>query len=277
MALFRRGSDRPSDSDASEEAVMNTSSAAVGQAAVNAAAAGLAPSGATESDIEELREVVMEIQRVVLEVADRGNAQEKVFDVLHQELQEYKNDFIYEHLKPVLWPLLFLFDSLEQYAREVVQRVSFTGDQQLEAKEVLEHLKFFRGQLVEALRICEVTPMKQPSGVIDPKCHKGIGVEKVDDPADENTVRRVVRTGWYLNGKVLRHAEVIIGKVSEPGAPPTVTTTSAPSAATTAAVRNGGTGSATGSGTGGAGNLAKAADTLRSSSDASASGGGRGG
>jgi molecular chaperone GrpE (heat shock protein) len=202
-------------------------------------------------ELQELRETVSEIHRVLSEVADRGSAQERVFDTLHSELQDYKNDFIYEHLKPVLWPLLFLFDSLEQYAREIVGRVSATGAQQVEAKEVLDHLKFFRGQLVESLRICEVTPMKQPSGPLDPKCHKGIGTEMVQDPADENTVRRVVRTGWFLNGKVLRHAEVIVGKMAENGrstprpvAPPKVNS---------------------------------ATDAIRASSDASASGGGRGG
>jgi hypothetical protein len=42
-----------------------------------------------------------------------------------------------------LWPLLFLFDSLEQYAREIVGRVNNTGEAAIDAKEILDHLKFF--------------------------------------------------------------------------------------------------------------------------------------
>jgi molecular chaperone GrpE len=210
----------------------------------------------TQLELKQLREAVEDIQRVMLEVADRGMAQDKVFDTLHSELQDYKNDFIYEHLKPVLWPLLFLFDSLEQYAREVVGRVNNTGTAQVEAKEVLDHLKFFRGQLVESLRICEVMPMKQPSGPIDPKLHKPIGTESVDDPSDENTVRRVVRTGWYLNGKVLRHAEVIVGKTGD--------AKSARSVAKDTVV------------TSRSGLAARLQQPPRASSDASASGGGSG-
>jgi molecular chaperone GrpE (heat shock protein) len=246
MGLFRR----TFDSNPEVEAPENSSSPIATPAPI--AAPAQAPAATPpEVELQELRETVSEIHRVLSEVADRGSAQERVFDTLHSELQDYKNDFIYEHLKPVLWPLLFLFDSLEQYAREIVGRVSATGTQQVEAKEVLDHLKFFRGQLVESLRICEVTPMKQPSGPLDPKCHKGIGTEIVQDPEEENTVRRVVRTGWFLNGKVLRHAEVIVGKLAENGratARPVVPARVDP-----------------------------AASAIRASSDASASGGGRGG
>ena len=194
MALFRR----PSETTAEPEDLAEEDNHA-----------------APDDELDELRDTLSEVHRLLAEVADRGTAQDKVFDTLHSELQDYKNDFIYEHLKPVLWPLLFLFDSLEQYGREIVHRATETKDSRVEAKEVLDHLKFFRGQLVEALRICEVTPMKQPQGLIDPKLHKGISVDIVDDPDLENTIRRVVRTGWYLNGKVLRHAEVVIGKTAE--------------------------------------------------------------
>lgn len=219
MGLFRRSNDNQSDA----AALISSDAIALAQSS-NAASGGNVAKTPTdaesltpnEAELQELRDTVTDIHRVLSEFADRGTAQEKVFDTLHSELQDYKNDFIYEHLKPVLWPLLFLFDSLEQYAREVVSRVSTTGSPNVDAKEVLDHLKFFRGQLVESLRICEVTPMRQPTGALDPKCHKGIGVEVVSDPALENTIRRVVRTGWFLNGKVLRHAEVIVGKLGDP-------------------------------------------------------------
>jgi molecular chaperone GrpE len=201
MGLFRRGPDQTIDAPRSPATDVPVEAAVEGPD--------------SQHELQQLRSAVEEIHRVIVEVADRGTAQEKVFDTLHAELQDYKNDFIYEHLKPVLWPLLFLFDSLEQYAREIVGRVNNSGEAAIDAKEILDHLKFFRGQLVESLRICEVTPMKQPSGTLDPKLHKPIGTESVQDPGDDNTVRRVVRTGWYLNGKVLRHAEVIVGKSND--------------------------------------------------------------
>ena len=224
MGLFRRSTDSQHGAESSEYSMSdNVIPNPVTSAATTSAALDFEPLDEvsdessvppSEAELQELRETVSEIHRVLSDFAERGSAQEKVFDTLHSELQDYKNDFIYEHLKPVLWPLLFLFDSLEQYAREIVARAASTGGHQVDAKEVLDHLKFFRGQLVESLRICEVTPMKQPVGFIDPKCHKGIGVEPVQEATEDNTIRRVVRTGWFLNGKVLRHAEVIVGKYS---------------------------------------------------------------
>ena len=292
MGLFRRSSEASSD-DSAEATSPATSARTLARQAASLQEASQETSsdvshGGKNEEMNEMREAILEMHRVINEVAERGTAQEKVFDVLHQELQEYKNDFIYEHLKPVLWPLLFLFDSLEQYAREIVQRVSASNESQLEAKEVLDHLKFFRGQLVEALRICEVTPMKQPSGVIDPKSHKGIGVERVDDPLEDNMIRRVVRTGWYLNGKVLRHAEVIIGKTADSiREQQAAAQTAAQVAAAQLAAANAGLSPASSNAatsnaaTSGAppklsGNLLRAAETLRTSSDASASGGGGG-
>ena len=266
MGLFRRASEPVSQSQnqSPQETPLSTAAremaqsqavqaqARAAQGADSEARSGDARGG--EAELQQLREEIFEMHRIISEVADRGSAQEKVFDVLHSELQDYKNDFIYEHLKPVLWPLLFLFDSLEQYAREIVAQVGQSGAPQLEAREVLDHLKFFRGQLVESLRICEVTPMKQPSGSLDPKHHKGIGVETVDDPADENTIRRVVRTGWFLNGKVLRHAEVIIGKRADAIRNTSTSNNAAPRVAT----------------------HVESSPPVRASSDASASSGGRG-
>lgn len=279
MALFRRP-DKPSEN--ADAGVADVAAPPpVAPAHVAAPPSGIAAAAAMLSDVdkdaelEELRETVLDMQRVLHEIADQGTAQNRVFDLLHTELQDYKNDFIYEHLKPVLWPLLFLFDSLEQYAREVVGRVSQSGEKVVEAKEVLDHLKFFRGQLVEALRICEVTPMKQPSGLLDVKSHKGIGIEKVDDPADDNTVRRVVRTGWYLNGKVLRHAEVIVGKYNEPGLPPQIVP-AVPGAPSPAAPASGSPSPQAAGTARDAGNLTRAAEALRSSEAAGGAGGGRG-
>jgi hypothetical protein len=47
----------------------------------------------SQLELQQLRSAVEEIHRVIVEVADRGTAQEKVFDTLHAELQDYKNDF----------------------------------------------------------------------------------------------------------------------------------------------------------------------------------------
>ena len=167
------------------------------------------------SEIEQLRGGMEEMYRVMTEMQERGDAQDKVFNTLHAELQDYKNDFIYEHMKPVVRPLLFLFDHMEQFENELSNQrnpaPTVGTERRLLSPELMcENISFFREQLVESLRICEVTPMKRPEGEVDSRLHKVVDTV-VTDPAGHNIIQRVVRSGWYLNGRVFRPAEVIIG------------------------------------------------------------------
>jgi molecular chaperone GrpE (heat shock protein) len=167
------------------------------------------------SEFQEMQSDMQRMYNLVEEVSARESAQEKVFNTLHAELREYKNDFIYEHLKPVVRPLLFLYDSLEQFDAEIAlyERPSNGERRQvgLSPQLVRENISFFRDQLIEALRICEVTPMETPRGAFNPRLHKVIDVVPVEEKYD-GTIQRVVRGGWYLNNQLLRSAEVIVGK-----------------------------------------------------------------
>lgn len=165
--------------------------------------------------IREIQEEMQLLSELVEEVNRRESAQEKVFNTLHAELRDYKNDFIYERLKPIVRPLLFLYDSLEQFDSEIdLYEEPVNAGQPgatLTADLVRENITYFRDQLVEALRICEVTPMDMPKGEFNPRIHKAIDVVPVD-AAQDGQIQRVVRSGWYLNGQLLRSAEVIVGK-----------------------------------------------------------------
>ena len=178
------------------------------------------PIGETVSqDIEQIREGMEEMYRVMIDMQERGDAQDKVFNTLHSELQDYKNDFIYEHLKPVVRPLLFLFDHMEQFDNELASQrnvAEYDSSERRLLSPVLvrENIAFFREQLVEALRICEVTPMKQPEGEVDIRLHKVVETVAVD-ASQHGQIQRTIRSGWYLNGRVFRHAEVIVGSNKE--------------------------------------------------------------
>lgn len=167
------------------------------------------------TEIEQLRGGMEEMYRVMTEMQERGDAQDKVFNTLHAELQDYKNDFIYEHMKPVVRPLLFLFDHMEQFENELATQrkpaPDSTAERRLLSPELMcENISFFREQLVEALRICEVTPMKRPEGEVDSRLHKVVDTVPTD-ASGHNMIQKVVRSGWYLNGRVFRPAEVTIG------------------------------------------------------------------
>ncbi len=168
--------------------------------------------------MDEMCGGLQEIYSVLHKVSERDTAGEKVFNTLHAELSDYKKDFIYEHLKPVVRPLLFLYDSLEQFEGEIerfdpieTQPASVDKSGAMPTRLVRQNTIYFREQLVEALRICEVTPMDDPEGVFNARFHKAVKVVPVE-VAEDGKVQRVVRSGWFLNGQLLRSAEVVLGK-----------------------------------------------------------------
>lgn len=176
-----------------------------------------APAASEEvtNELQSLREAVEQLTDQVTQVNERETSLERVFDALHAELADYKNDFLYEHLKPVVRPLLFLFDSLEQFDGEIAMAeatMSGAGSNEVLSPPVVrENVRFFRDQLIEALRTCEVTIMDTPRGPFNAKFHKAVDIMPV--PANEDgTIVRVVRSGWFLNGQMLRPAEVVVGK-----------------------------------------------------------------
>lgn len=164
--------------------------------------------------LAKMQSEMVRMSRLVESINERESSQEKVFNTLHSELREYKNDFIYEHLKPIVRPLLFLYDSMEQFDHEVAEankHHSGGESHSMPPKLVRQNIQYFKDQLVEALRICEVTPMETPRGQFNPKLHKVIDVVPVKAEHD-GTIQRVIRSGWYINQQVLRSAEVIVGK-----------------------------------------------------------------
>lgn len=226
---------------------MDTTRTALAETVVDEAAQSLAVENAAAQDqqiqtlhgnvatiltsMDEMCGGLQEIYSVLHRISERDTAGERVFNTLHAELSDYKKDFIYEHLKPVVRPLLFLYDSLEQFEEEIdyfdsagaatnaassgilpVPMVAGEKSGVMPTRVVRQNTVYFREQLVEALRICEVTPMDDPNGVFNPRFHKAVKVVPVGIEND-GRVLRVVRSGWFLNGQLLRPAEVEIGKV----------------------------------------------------------------
>lgn len=168
--------------------------------------------------MDSLAEEIAEMHHMLTRLSERDTNNERVFNTLHAELSDYKKDFIYEHLKPVVRPLLFLYDSLEQFEDEIGvygagngQYPGVTPEGTMPTQKVHDNIVYFREQLIEALQICEVTPMEKPSGRFEPRFQKAVQAVNVG-PEQDNMIQRVVRCGWFLNGQLLRPADVVVGK-----------------------------------------------------------------
>jgi molecular chaperone GrpE (heat shock protein) len=163
--------------------------------------------------MELMRGQMALLQNTLAQMQEQESSRERAFDTLYGELQDYKDDFVAQRMKPGLIPLLFLFDSIEGFEAEIKERASNAapaGELHL-MKMMLQNLAFFRDQLLESLRIAEVTPLEKPQGTFNPKFQKVVEVRPV--PVDQHgTILKVVRGGWLLKDQLLRPAEVVVGK-----------------------------------------------------------------
>ena len=167
-------------------------------------------------NIAFLREQLGEVRGELSALNGRGSDSQRVFEALHDELNDYKRDFIYEHMKPLLRPLLFLYDSLDSFDQEMKlyednQRGQTLAADALQGTKVRQNLAFLRDQLIQALSVCEVEPLPIPTGAFDPKQQKAIDTAPVA-PELDGTIINVIRIGWTMHGHLLRPAEVVLGK-----------------------------------------------------------------
>lgn len=221
--FFTHNADSPSEEARDEADAMQAQTQPEDAATVSGQSVAPARSSVVAAELSDLRDEIERLTQQVTQVNEREGSLERVFDTLHAELSDYKNDFLYEHLKPVVRPLLFLFDSIEQFDSEVAMTQDVSPNPTatpgtLAAFVVRENVEFFRDQLVEALQVCEVTIMEAPRGAFNSKFHKAVDVMPVDREKD-GTIVRVVRSGWFLNGQLLRPAEVVVGKFRAPAKP----------------------------------------------------------
>lgn len=158
-----------------------------------------------EDRIEEIAQGLDQMFDLMVSLHEQEKTRDKMFDALYDELHGYKNDFFYERLKPVLQPLLFLLDSVEQYQHEI------SGNTDLQNLGVGGNVAHFHDQLMEALHIAQMEPMPQPEGEFSPKTQRAVQVVEVA-PAQHNQVLRVVRGGWLLNKQPIRPADVVVGR-----------------------------------------------------------------
>jgi len=140
---------------------------------------------------------------------EENNSRDKAFDTVYNELNEYKNNFVYERIKPFLRSLLFVFDSVNDFNREVGEAES--EDRFIHPAHIKANLDHIQEQLLDALAMVEVEMIQQKEETFNPRLQRAVEVIPVPQEED-NQVIRIVRHGWTLGGNNFRPADVVVGK-----------------------------------------------------------------
>ena len=153
----------------------------------------------------------MQFQKIESHLAvirETESVNQKLFDSLHQELAEYRDNFVRESLqKPVIRDLLILFDDLSAIENQLAEMASAKEARPADAR-AYDNLRNVRHFVMEVLQRLEVTPIEARPKV-DRGLHRVIEVERTDSSEEEGQIVRRLRQGFLWRGKVLRPEEVV--------------------------------------------------------------------
>ncbi len=149
-------------------------------------------------------------------------ANQRLFDVMHNELKGYKDNFLFDALqKPIIRDLLALFDDLCGQARRLARFLKENPpcDETQAALRIelqashdnINNTVFF---IIEVLNRLDVTILAGDDTALDLKLHKVVGVDVTHDEEEKNRIAKVVRPGFLWKDRVLRPTDVIIKKYS---------------------------------------------------------------
>ncbi len=65
-----------------------------------------------DASVQQMRGEVKTLRTDFQELSAQQGVQQQVFDTLHTEMSDYKNDFVSARMKPMLNTLLFLYDAI---------------------------------------------------------------------------------------------------------------------------------------------------------------------
>ena len=133
---------------------------------------------------------------------------QRLFDTMHRELKEYRDNFLHESLqKPFIRDLIVLFDDLTALLAQL--KSAGKGESKRSSlKQSADNLENTIHGLVEILHRLEVTEIPQ-SDVVDLALHKVVSYEPTDFAEEDCRIVMRLKRGFQWRDKVLRPEEVI--------------------------------------------------------------------
>lgn len=159
--------------------------------------------------------------RALLEL--KSGVNQRMFDALHEELKDYKDDFLLESVhRPVIRDLITLYDDLVEIHRQMATAVV----EATEAAELgpspqalmermqtlatnIEHKMDF---IIEVLARLEVTPLLAGTGKLDKVTQRAVALESAETAEEDGDVVRSVKRGFSWKNRVVRAEEVVVKK-----------------------------------------------------------------
>jgi len=138
---------------------------------------------------------------------------QRLFNSLHQELKEYRDNFLRDSLqKPFIRDLVVLFDDLSNLSSQM-QSASASAERLGAVGQWHDNLENAIHSLMEILNRMEVTEV-EPKEMVDRAFHRVVSYEPADFAEDDGRIVMRVKRGFLWRDQVLRPEEVVAKRFS---------------------------------------------------------------
>lgn len=138
--------------------------------------------------------------------------QQKAFDLLYEELKQYKEDFLFQTEKPFLLDLLLFYDSLNWFQQSLEK-------QEMSPEVVADSFQYLLDEFLELLYRRDVVPCEAATR-FDRKLHKAVRIVPTPNTNDDWRVQTVLKRGFVRGDRLLRPEEVSVFRVGGEGEEP---------------------------------------------------------
>ena len=150
----------------------------------------------------------------MLALRNTESVNQRLFNSLHQELKDYRDNFLRESLqKPFIRDLIVLFDDLSSLS---AQMESAGGGSEARAGSLSQwhaNLENAIHAVVEIMHRMEVNQI-EPKERVDRTLHRVVSYEPADFAEDEDLIVMRVKRGFVWHDQVLRPEEVVAKRFS---------------------------------------------------------------
>jgi molecular chaperone GrpE (heat shock protein) len=159
----------------------------------------------------EMADHLQLIEGQLAELMTRDGSRQKLFDSLHTELINYRDNFIRESLqRPFIHDLVLLFDDLTELAKQL----EHTAEEKKGRGNVArwsDNLQNAIHSLLEILHRFEVKEVETKEK-FDRAIHRAVCFEPTDCEQEDGQIMARVRRGFIWRDKLIRPEEVIVKK-----------------------------------------------------------------
>ena len=156
------------------------------------------------SDYAALLEEVRQLRLAFADQKQQDTIQKDAFNRLYSELEQYKEDFIFQSEKPLLLDLLLFYDSMSWFHESIVK-------QEMAPDAIEESFQYLMDELLELLYRRDVTPM-EPAERFHKERHRARQIVKTHLPEHHERITQVLKRGFLRSEKVLRAEDVIVAR-----------------------------------------------------------------